>query len=175
MSGDITFAEVRADAERYGRIAYLATSSASGTPYVSPVAVAWVGDDLVAFLATNEAKVANLRANPKLCVHFAVSEATDWDSCILWGDAQVVDTTEGRRALWDQMGYDLAMFEPGAVLTDNIWGYLWGKLAYGAMLFATALTTDSMTANFEDARRFVHEEWRRVCSAHVPCDRLVAP
>ncbi len=29
--------------------------------------------------------------------------------------------------------------EPDAVLTDNIQGYLWGKLAYGAMLFATAL------------------------------------
>ena len=29
-------------------------------------------------------------------------------------------------------------------LTDNIWGYLWGKQAYGAMLFATALTNDSM-------------------------------
>ena len=28
--------------------------------------------------------------------------------------------------------------------TDNIWGFLWGKQAYGAMLFATALTNDSM-------------------------------
>lgn len=49
----------------------------------------------------------------------------------------------------------LSRFEPAAVLTDNIWGYLWGKLAYGAMLFATALTPDSMTANFDDPRRFV--------------------
>ncbi len=30
-------------------------------------------------------------------------------------------------------------FEPGAITTDNIWGYLWGKLGYGAMLFAQAL------------------------------------
>ena len=30
------------------------------------------------------------------------------------------------------------------VLTQNIWGYLWGKLAYGAMLFATALTNASI-------------------------------
>lgn len=37
-----------------------------------------------------------------------------------------------------------AAFEPDAVLTDNIWGYLWGKLAYGAMLFATALTDASI-------------------------------
>jgi 2-dehydropantoate 2-reductase len=49
----------------------------------------------------------------------------------------------------------LQVFEPQAVLTDNIWGYLWGKLAYGAMLFATALTPDSMSDNFADPRRFV--------------------
>jgi 2-dehydropantoate 2-reductase len=34
----------------------------------------------------------------------------------------------------------LVLFEPDARVTDNIWGYLWGKLAYGSMLFATALT-----------------------------------
>ena len=38
----------------------------------------------------------------------------------------------------------LADFEPKAVLTDNILGYLWGKLVYGALLFATALTDDSI-------------------------------
>jgi 2-dehydropantoate 2-reductase len=36
--------------------------------------------------------------------------------------------------------------------TDNIWGYLWGKQGYGAMLFATALTNDSM-ADAIDAHR----------------------
>jgi 2-dehydropantoate 2-reductase len=46
------------------------------------------------------------------------------------------------------------VFEPRAVLTDNIWGYLWGKQAYGAMLFATALTMDSMADNFADPERF---------------------
>lgn len=30
-------------------------------------------------------------------------------------------------------------FEPGAITTAEIWGYLWGKLGYGAMLFAQAL------------------------------------
>jgi len=33
----------------------------------------------------------------------------------------------------------LSAFEPNAITTDNIWGYLWGKLGYGAMLFAQAL------------------------------------
>ncbi len=35
-------------------------------------------------------------------------------------------------------------FDERAVVTDNIWGFLWGKEAYGAMLFATALTNDSI-------------------------------
>ncbi len=35
-------------------------------------------------------------------------------------------------------------FDERAQATDNIWGYLWGKEAYGAMLFATALTNDSI-------------------------------
>ena len=30
-------------------------------------------------------------------------------------------------------------FEPDAVTTPNIWSYLWGKLGYGAILFAQAL------------------------------------
>ncbi|MDB5375816.1 MAG: 2-dehydropantoate 2-reductase, partial [Rubritepida sp.] len=57
--------------------------------------------------------------------------------------------TERARA----MHATLAIFEPDAVLTENIWGYLWGKLAYGAMLFGTALTDDSMSANFADPQR----------------------
>lgn len=35
-------------------------------------------------------------------------------------------------------------FDPAAVATSNIWGYLWAKLIYGALLFATALTDDSI-------------------------------
>jgi 2-dehydropantoate 2-reductase len=35
-------------------------------------------------------------------------------------------------------------FDPRAIVTPNIWGYLWGKEAYGAMLFATALTDESI-------------------------------
>lgn len=38
----------------------------------------------------------------------------------------------------------LLKFDERAVLTANIWGYLWGKLAYGAILFATALTNESI-------------------------------
>jgi 2-dehydropantoate 2-reductase len=41
-------------------------------------------------------------------------------------------------------------FEPNAVLTDNIWGYLWGKLVYGSLLFATALSEDSIADVLDD-------------------------
>jgi len=48
----------------------------------------------------------------------------------------------------------LSILEPNAVLTDNIWGYLWGKLGYGAMLFATALTPASMSENLASEKHF---------------------
>ena len=35
-------------------------------------------------------------------------------------------------------------FDERAVVTDNIWGFLWSKEAYGALLFATALTNESI-------------------------------
>ncbi len=36
----------------------------------------------------------------------------------------------------------LRAFEPDTKVTENIWGYLWGKLGWLSMLYATALTTD---------------------------------
>ncbi len=39
-------------------------------------------------------------------------------------------------------------FDADAVATPNIWGFLWAKLIYGALLFATALTDDSIADIF---------------------------
>jgi 2-dehydropantoate 2-reductase len=88
-----------------------------------------------------------------------VNFGADWlgPGEILFGNraAVVVGEIDGSvRERTREMHGLLKVFEPAAVLTDNIWGYLWGKLAYGAMLFATALTDDSMSANFADPRRF---------------------
>ena len=47
-------------------------------------------------------------------------------------------------------------------MTDNIWGFLWGKQAYGAMLFATALTNDSMADAIDQHRRVAVELAREV-------------
>src|SRR5882762_820177 len=41
-------------------------------------------------------------------------------------------------------------FDDRAIVTTNIWGFLWGKLAYGAQLFATALTNDSIADALAD-------------------------
>ncbi len=47
-------------------------------------------------------------------------------------------------------------------ITDNIWGYLWGKQAYGAMLFATALTNDSMADAIDQHQEVTVELAREV-------------
>lgn len=66
---------------------------------------------------------------------------------IHWGGrgAVVVGELDGQRTPRVQAIHDLLRrFEPEARLTGNIFGYLWGKLAYAALLFATALTDDSI-------------------------------
>lgn len=114
-----TLDDIRQDSRRYGPFAYVATTGADGDPHLAPVAVNWVGDDIVAFVLATSRKVRNVRENPRATVHFAVGETTGWDSCIVWGEATIVDTTPGRVALWDEMGYDLRAFEPGGPESDN--------------------------------------------------------
>jgi 2-dehydropantoate 2-reductase len=89
-----------------------------------------------------------------------VNFGADWHGPgeILYGNAGavVVGEIDGQitpRAI--EMHKLLLVFEPKSILTTNIWGYLWGKLSYGAMLFGTALTPDSMSANFADPDRLV--------------------
>jgi len=87
-----------------------------------------------------------------------VNFGADWHKPgeILFGNrgAVVIGELDGKRHQRTNDLYKLMqVFEPNAVLTDNIWGYLWGKLAYGAMLFATALNNDSMADNFADLLR----------------------
>ena len=87
-----------------------------------------------------------------------VNYGADWigPGQILFGNrgAVVVGEIDGSlRPRTTEMHELLQIFEPSAVLTQDIWAYLWGKLGYGAMLFATALTAESMTANFADPAR----------------------
>jgi len=68
--------------------------------------------------------------------------------------AVVVGELDGRRtARIGALHGLLRAFDAEAVLTANIWGFLWSKLIYGALLFATALTDESI-ADVLDARRY---------------------
>jgi 2-dehydropantoate 2-reductase len=68
--------------------------------------------------------------------------------------AVVVGELDGRRTARIEAIHRLfRSFDGDAILTDNIWGYLWSKLIYGALLFATALTNDSI-ADVLDAKRY---------------------
>lgn len=59
--------------------------------------------------------------------------------------AVVVGELDGKRTERITAIHKLLLdFEPNAVLTENIWGYLWGKLIYGAQLFGTALTNEGI-------------------------------
>ena len=59
--------------------------------------------------------------------------------------AVVVGELDGQKSARVQaLQQTLLDFDDAAILTANIWGYLWSKLAYGAMLFATALTDASI-------------------------------
>ncbi len=46
----------------------------------------------------------------------------------------------------------LHAFDKNTLITDSIWGYLWGKEAYGAMLFISALTHQSIADALADGR-----------------------
>lgn len=105
----------------------------------------------------NERAIAAI-VGPERTMGCFVNFGADWfgPGRILFGNrgAVVVGEIDGSirertRAMFEL----LRVFEPGAVLTDDIWSYLWGKMGYGAMLFATALTNDSMTENFADPAR----------------------
>jgi 2-dehydropantoate 2-reductase len=106
----------------------------------------------------NEIAIAK-KVGPERTMGCFVNFGSDWHGAgrILFGNrsAVVVGEIDGSiRPRTREMHELLQKFEPDAVLTDNIWGYLWGKLAYGAMLFATALNDDSMSQNLADPQRF---------------------
>lgn len=52
-------------------------------------------------------------------------------------------------------------FEPNAIATPEIWGYLWGKLGYGALLFAQALGMLGIADCL--ARPELLPAWRALC------------
>ena len=105
----------------------------------------------------NEKAIADIAGYHRVIGAF-VNFGADWlaPGKILYGNKGAVVIGEIDRTLKPRTQALHALmkdFEPDAVLTDDIWAYLWGKMGYGAMLFATALTHDSMSANFANPER----------------------
>ncbi len=86
-----------------------------------------------------------------------VNFSADWLEAgrILYGNRAAVALGELDGSMSDRLREMHSLFslvEPDAVMTDNIWGYLWGKMGYGSLLFATALTPDSMSDAMDTPR-----------------------
>ncbi len=64
--------------------------------------------------------------------------------------ACVLGELDGRRSTrLEALHGALLRFEPEAMMTDDIFAYLWGKLGYGALLFATSVTNESIADIFD--------------------------
>jgi 2-dehydropantoate 2-reductase len=143
---------------RYSRI--VLAVKAQATKAALPVLAPHLANDGFVFSAQNglnELEIAEAVGAERTMGCF-VNFGADWHAPgeILYGNrgAFVVGEIDGSvRARTRAMHALCQSFEPDAVLTNDIWSYLWGKLAYGAMLFATALNHDSMSENFADTRR----------------------
>jgi 2-dehydropantoate 2-reductase len=104
----------------------------------------------------NERIIAGI-VGPERTVGCFVNFGADYQEpgVVMYGGrgAVVVGEFDGRRTPRIESIHALfRIFDAEAVLTDNIWGYLWSKLIYGALLFATALTDDSIADVLEAPR-----------------------
>jgi 2-dehydropantoate 2-reductase len=143
---------------RYSRI--VLAVKAQATKAALPILAPHLAEDGFVFSAQNglnELEIAEVVGAGRTMGCF-VNFGADWHAPgqILFGNrgAFVVGEIDGViRNRTRAMHAICQAFEPDAILTTDIWSYLWGKMAYGAMLFATALNHDSMNENFADTRR----------------------
>ncbi len=112
----LEFSQVVAESKRLGIWTYLATSSKTGRPYVTPVHPGWESETLWVMVELSSAKATNVAANPQVSCHWPVSEDTGMDSLMIWGSGQVFSDLETKRRLWEGVfDYDLGMWAPGGV------------------------------------------------------------
>jgi 2-dehydropantoate 2-reductase len=143
----------------YGRI-ILAVKSHHTEAAVTALAPHLAADGVVlsAQNGLNELVIAKAVGNKRTMGCF-VNFGADWHGPgqILYGNRGFVAVGEIDGSMTPRlkdMHRLLSILEPNAVMTDNIWGYLWGKLGYGSILVATALTHASMSDNMASERHF---------------------
>jgi general stress protein 26 len=104
--------QIKEAAKQLSPLAHLATVGADGEPDVVPIHPAWEGDVLWAAIGSNSVKARNVSANPKVALHWQVTEVGD--GVEMWGTAAVWDDLETKRRLWNGVfDYDLNQFAPG--------------------------------------------------------------
>jgi general stress protein 26 len=115
--------EIKAEATRLSPWAHLATVGADGEPDVAPVHPAWDGDELWVMVDTTSVKVRNIAHQPKIALHWQVTEAGD--GVEIWGAATLHDDLETKCRLWTGMfDYDLNLFSPGGPEGSPTTGFL---------------------------------------------------
>lgn len=92
--------------------AHLATVGADGEPDVVPVHPCWEGDTMWIMVGIESVKARNIEANPKVALHWQVTELGD--GVEVWGTAEMVTDIETKRRMWSEVfDYDLSAFSPG--------------------------------------------------------------
>jgi len=91
--------------------AHIATVRPDGTPDVTPVHPCWDGETLWIMVFNGSVKVRNVASNPKVALHWQVTEKGD--GLELWGTATVHADLATKQRLWTGVfDYDLNLFAP---------------------------------------------------------------
>ncbi len=108
----MTLEEIKEHCKALSMWAHVATVRPDGMPDVVPVHPCWEGDTLWFMCGADSVKVRNLSTNPKLALHWQVTEVGD--GVEIWGTGEVFTDLETKRRLWNGVfDYDLNAFAPG--------------------------------------------------------------
>jgi len=117
--------EVIEESKRLGEWAHVATVSPSGTPYVTPVHPCWEQQILWTMVGANSVKAKNIQTSPLVSCHWQVSAETNFDSLIIWGQAELYTDLETKERLWEGVfDYDLNAFAPGGPAESPDTGFM---------------------------------------------------
>lgn len=123
MSDQLALQDVIDAASGLSPWAHLATVGADGEPDVVPVHPCWEGDTMWIMVGADSVKARNVHANPKVALHWQVTEVGD--GVEVWGTAELFSDVETKRRLWtDVFDYDLNAFAPGGPDNSPETGFL---------------------------------------------------
>jgi general stress protein 26 len=104
--------QVKEHSKALSDFVHVATVGPDGEPDVAPVHPAWLGDTLWIMSFASSVKVRNIKSNPKVALHWQVTEKGD--GVALWGTAEVFTDVDTKKRLWEGVfDYNLTDFSPG--------------------------------------------------------------